>query len=245
MGKGISKESAGPVLRALGLWFLLFGLGAALIVTPLAGGKQNLILKGADVGSSQGGSTGIWDEVDDEIGLVGLWGSIDPDNDIDPFIYTVPSTGDVHLFWAKWNGDFYEVAHAHRPLGSVWGAAELVEAVPLNSKNNVTPRAVVDSLGLLHVAWTRAGGFTSSVYHAVRVSGGWTAPDLLSDFDIAWEPFPWLDGDCTMVDYQTAMELVTVEILVDIAGYSGGSDDIDPSQVTVDSETVNRQFAPQ
>ena len=217
MGKVESRKNTGRLLMAPGFWCLAFVLGAALIVMPLAVGKQHVKLKGAAVAGSTMENPGIWDAVDAEIDLSGLWGSIDTDNDVDPFIYTEPITGNLHLFWAKWNGDFHEVVRAYRPLGSVWEGPEMVEAIPPSSKDNVTPRAILDSMGFLHVVWTRQGGFTSSVYHAVRVSGGWTEPDLLSVPDIvASEPFPWRDDDRTMVDYQTPLELVTVEITITI-----------------------------
>ncbi|MCZ6600442.1 MAG: hypothetical protein O7A07_06345 [Acidobacteria bacterium] len=245
MGKVASRKNAVRLLRAPGFWCLAFVLGAALIVMPLAVGKQKLMLKGVAAAGSAVDNSRTWDAVDAEIDLSGLWGSIDTVHDMDPFIYTEPITDNLHLFWAKWNGDFYEVVRAYRPLGSVWEGPEMVEASPPNSKDNVTPRAILDSMGFLHVAWTRQGGFTSSVYHAVHVSGGWTEPDLLSVPDIiASEPFPWRDDDRTMVDYQTPLELVTVEITITITGHSGGSDDIDPSQVTVDSEEVNRELIP-
>ncbi len=244
MGKSASRKNAGRLHGAPGLWCLIVVLGAALAVMPLAVGNQTVSLKGGAVAGTSSGPSSIWDAVDDEIDLSGLWGSIDTANDLDPFIYTESVTGNVHLFWAKWNGAFYEVVHAARPLGTAWDGLELIEPVAPASQDNVTPRAIVDSLGLLHVSWARQGGFTSSVYHSVRVSGGWTVPDLLSGMDIASEPFHWLDNSTTMVNYQTPMEIVTVEITVTIAGFSGGSDDIDPSQVTVDSETVNRTLAP-
>jgi hypothetical protein len=245
MGKALSRKNAVRLRRAPGFWCLAFVLGAALIVMPPAVGGQSVKLKGTGVsGGGSSNSSELWDAVDAAIGLTGLWGSIDTANDKDPFIYTEPVTGTVHLFWAKWNGALHQVAHASRPLGWSWNGVEIVAASAPNGHDNVTPRAIVDSQGFLHVAWTRRSSFTSSVYHAVRVSGGWTQPDLLSGPDIASEPFPWLDGTLTMVDYQTPMDLVTVEITISIAGWSGGSDDIDPSQVTVESETVNRTLMP-
>lgn len=245
MRKPAHGKNAGRWRRVAGFWCLAAVLGAALIVMPLALGGQKVQLKGTEGGRGSANSPGIWDEVDAEIDLSGLWGSIDPDNDVDPFVYTEPITGNVHLFWASWNGEFYEIAHAERPLGSVWNGMELVQAVAPDSRDNLTPRAIRDALGLLHVSWARKGSFTSSVYHAVRVSGGWTEPSLLSGMEMASEPFPWLDDNRTMVDYQTPMEIVTVEITVSIGDYSGGSDDIDPSQVTVESEIVMRTLVPQ
>lgn len=240
MGKAVSRKNACRVLHAPGFWCLALVLGVGLVTAPPAVGLQNLNLRGEAVAGTAVDNSASWDAVDAAIDLTGLWGSIDPVHDVDPFIYTDLVTGDVHLFWAMWNGESHEIVHASRAPGAVWAGPEMVVIAGLGGGENVTPRAIVDTNGFLHVSWTRRGGFTSSIYHSLRVSGGWTSPDLLSNTDFASEPFHWLDGSRIMVDYQTPLELVTVEIHVTISGYSGGSDDIDPTQVTVESETVNR-----
>ncbi len=53
MGKVASRKNAGRLLRVPAFWSLAFVLGAALIVMPLAVGKQKLMLKGDAVAGSR------------------------------------------------------------------------------------------------------------------------------------------------------------------------------------------------
>jgi len=226
---------------SFGLSVLL--LGAFLFASAQAGSKMRSV--GLKAGEGSSGSTSnseMWDAVDEEIDLAGLWGSIDPYYDQDPFIYIESVNSQVHLFWSKWNGINYQIVHARRPAVGGWIGPELVDPDSTETANDLTPRAVVDYLGILHVSWARQDGFYSQVYHSARFSSSWSQPLLLSGSENAREPFPWIDDDRTLVDYQSAMNIVTVE--VSINGYSGGSDDIDPSEVTIESTEITRNILP-
>jgi hypothetical protein len=183
-----------------------------------------------------------WDEIDGQVDLTGLWGSIDPYLDGYPSLYTRGTDGTLFLTFSKWNGLFYEVVYAWRAAGGSWSPLYEVQAVPDTTLDNITPRMVSDLDGHLHVVWTRMGGSGGSVYHAVRMGSAWTAPARLSGMDNARRPVPYIDSGRTLVTYRTPLTVVTVEVVVYVS--SGGTDDIDPGSegVQVDLYELDRRL---
>ena len=226
--------SPGSRWLSLALVLLLAGVGGAA--------AQNLT--GLNVGEIDStpsvDHSSAWDEIDAQVGLTGLWGSIDPYLDGYASLYTRGTDGTLFLTFSKWNGLFYEVVYAWRAAGESWSPLYEVQPVPDTTLDNITPRMVSDLDGYLHVVWTRASGSWGSIYHAVRLGGVWTAPARLSGTDNAHRPVPYIDSGRTLVNYRTPLAIVTVEVIVYIS--SGGSDDIDPGAegVEVDHHEVNR-----
>jgi len=216
---------------------LLVGVGSAT-AQDLAGLNvgETFSMPGVDHSSA-------WDEIDHQVDLTGLWGSIDPYLDGYPSLYTRGTDGTLFLTFSKWNGLFYEVVYAWRAAGESWSPLSEVQPVPDTTLDNITPRMVSDLDGHLHVVWTRASGSGGSVYHAVRMGGVWTAPGRLSGMDNARRPVPYIDSGRTLVKYRTPFAIVTVEVIVYVS--SGGSDDIDPGAegVQVDHHEVDRRLA--
>jgi hypothetical protein len=211
-----------------------------------AGGAFAQNLAGVNLGDSSStpsvDHSSAWDEIDAQADLTGLWGSIDPYLDGYPSLYTRGTDGTLFLTFSKWNGLFYEVVYAWRAPGESWSPLHEVQPLPDTTLNNITPRMVSDLDGYLHVVWTRTAGAGSSVYHAVRMGGAWTAPARLSGLDNARRPVPAIDSGRTLVRYHTPVALVTVEVIVYVS--SGGTDDIDPGNegVQVDHHEVDRQL---
>jgi hypothetical protein len=224
---------------------LIWGLVVLLIGSGAGGaGAQSL----NDLGAIDSGATGpsidnsiTWDQIDREVDLTGLWGSIDPYLDAYPCLYTQPSDSTLFLVWSKWNGLFYEIVLASRPLGESWSLVEEIQPTPDSTFDNITPRLVTDADGRLNAVWTRVTGSGGVVYHAARFPAGWTSPTRLSGNENARHPIPRLESSRTLVDYRTPFEIVTVEVVVTVS--AGGSDDIDPTNegdVQVDHEELSR-----
>jgi hypothetical protein len=220
------------------LVLLLAGISGAAAGQDLAGLTVGEITSGPSVDHS-----GAWDEIDAQVDLTGLWGSIDPYLDGYPSLYTRGTDGTLFLTFSKWNGLFYEVVYAWRAAGESWSPLYEVQSVPDTTLDNITPRMVSDLDGYLHMVWARVSGSGSSVYHAVELGGVWTAPTRLSGMDNARRPVPRIDDGRTLVKYRTPLAIVAVEVIVYVS--SGGTDDIDPGSegVQVDHHEVDRRLA--
>lgn len=240
----VNWTRAGTADRIAGAWgFILVVVLAQVAFSPaVAQFSLNLRAGGAPSTGSVDYSA-AWNAVDAEADLTGFWGSIDPALDKDPFLFTDAASGRYHLVWAQWSGTYYRVVHAQRSPGLSWEGPEAVEPNPGSTLNNITPRGMVDGQGLLHVTWARVGSAAGFIYHAVRVSGGWAAAGLISGSDSdAAEPLMWQEQGATLLDYTTSSDLVHIE--VDVVGYTGGSDDVDPTEITVDSWEIGRSIIP-
>jgi hypothetical protein len=226
--------------RVIGLVLVLaWGLGIDVSAAQLL---QNVNLSAPPASSTSTDNSAAWDEIDRQVGLTGLWGSIDPYLDTHPSLYTRPADGRLYLFWSKWNGQFYEIVFASRGVGGTWGLLLKVQPQPNSTLNNLQPRVVVDASGRLNAVWIRSNGSGSSVYHAVRFGTIWSAPTRVSVEENARRPVPRVDAGRTLVEYRTPSELVTVEVVVVVS--AGGSDDIDPTQegaVDVESYELRRE----
>ncbi|MFQ5669825.1 MAG: hypothetical protein ACE5HD_04800 [Acidobacteriota bacterium] len=195
-------------------------------------------LLSGDLSGSNVDHSAEWDAMARQIDLTGLWPFIDVLLDADPVSYVHPSTGRLYLFWAKWNGMFSEIVFASRPTGGAWGQVKKVEPVPSSTYNNVTPDVVADADGRVNVVWTRESDSGGVVFHSLTVSGFWTVPLRLSGPEDARRPLIWVQGISTFVSYVTPTDEYIVEVVVTIFGSSGGSDDIDPTEVNVTSSQV-------
>ena len=240
----INWTRAGVTGRIAGAWGFILVVVLAQVAFSPAVAQFSLTLKtGGAPTSGSAGDDNAWAAVDAEADLTGLWGSIDPAEDKDPFLFTDAASGRDHLVWAQWSGAYYRVVHAQRSPGLSWEGPEAVEPNPGSTLDNITPRGMVDDQGLLHVSWARVGSAAGFIYHAVRVSGGWTEAGLISGNDSdAGEPLMWQEQGVTLLDYTTSSDLVHVE--VDVVGYTGGSDDVDPTEITVDSWEIGRSIIP-
>jgi hypothetical protein len=230
-----------PALSAASRW-----LAGAVVLVLLAGGAG-----GARAQSSMGlrfeeipsvpavDHSSSWDEIDRQVDLTGLWGSIDPYLDGYGFLYTRDTDGTLFLIFSKWNGLFYEVVYASRAVGESWSPLFEIQSEPDTTLDNIKPQLISDPNGHLHAVWTRKTGASSggSVYHAVQLGGAWTAPVRISGTENARGPVLYIDAGRTLVDYRTPFARVTVEIIVYVS--AGGSDDIDPG-VEVQHDEIQR-----
>ncbi len=218
---------------------------ACWLAAPMVVGQslQTLNVSSPPTSSTSVDNSAVWDEIDRQVNLTGLWGSIDPYLDTQPYLYTRPSDGRLFLFWSKWNGVFYEIVYAHRGAGDPWSLLAKIQPQPDSTFNNLQCRVVVDANGRMNAVWTRTNGSGGSVYHSVRIGTGWTLPTRLSGDENARRPVPRLDGTRTLVEYRTTREVVTVQVVVVVS--AGGSDDIDPTQegaVDVESYELKREL---
>jgi len=244
MRRLVFRTRAGAAGLAAGAWGLALALIFALVIVLPTQAQFSLGLKsgGAPAGTGVNHSS-QWAAVDAEADLTGLWGNIDSVHDRDPFFLSDEVGGTDHLFWGQWSGVFYQIVHARRPAGLTWDQPEAVQLNAGSTLDNISPWGTIDDLGLLHVAWVREGSTTGFIYHAVRVSAGWTAAGMISDGDdLASAPVIWQEQGATLLDYESPSDLVHVQ--VEVVGYSGGSDDVDPTEVTVDSWEIGRSIIP-
>ncbi len=240
--KWMRAGAAGP---AAGAWGLTLTLVLALVIFLPTPAQFSLNLKsgGAPTGTAANHSS-QWTAVDAEADLTGLWAEIDVVHDQDPFFLADEAGGQDHLVWAQWSGSSYQIVHARRPVGSLWEQPEAVQLNTGSTLDNISPRGTIDDLGLLHVAWVREGAASGFIYHAVRVSGGWTEAGVVSGNDsLASELVLWQEQGATLLDYESTLDLVHIE--VEVVGYSGGSDDVDPTEITVNRWEIGRSILPQ
>jgi hypothetical protein len=234
---GLESRTAAP--WCLTLCLVLFV--SLMTFSPAAG--QFYVKAGGAPAAGGGNQASEWIELDAEADLTGLWGEIDLDHDKDSYYFTDTASGNDHLIWSAWNGSFFRIVHAERPAGLSWQTPDLVQQSSGSTLNNVTPTGTVDEQGLLHVAWVRIGAANSFVYHAVHVSGGWTVAEVISGNDsFASGPTIWEEAGTILVDYVTDLDLVHLE--VEVVGYMGGSDDVDPTEITVNSWELGRSIIP-
>lgn len=196
-------------------------------------------MDGSEVGSS---SQTEWDMIDAAVNLTGLWGSIDTDADRDPVWTIRPSDGTMFLVWSKQEPVAQNIVYSMKPLGGSWSGVARVEPTPTSTYDDVAPSTVTDPRGDLHVAWTRLAPTGGVILHSVRVGGTWTPTLVLSGGEPSHSAVMEVVDGHVYVRFYTATAIVTVEIVVVIP--TGGSDDIDPTEVVVQTSIAGNQILP-